>query len=155
MTRRDTRGRRGLAAVELAVVSPLLLVLLLGLWEVGRMVEVMQIMSNAVREGGRQASTGQKTAAQVQAAVVFYMQQNGISAVTTSNVTVSNLTSSGTDPTAASQNDQIQVSVSIPFNSVRWILLNQITTVSTLTASAVWYSMADTPLTVNTSIPTY
>src|SRR5581483_1660943 len=125
------------------------------LWEVGRMVEVMQIMSNAVREGGRQASTGQKTAAQVQAAVVFYMQQNGISAVTTSNVTVSNLTSSGTDPTAASQNDQIQVSVSIPFNSVRWILLNQITTVSTLTASAVWYSMADTPLTVNTSIPTY
>ena len=43
--------------------------------------------------------------------------------------------------------------VSIPFNSVRWVLLNQLTKVTTLSASATWYSMADIPLTVNTTIP--
>ena len=40
--------------------------LMLGTWEVGRMVEVSQILNNAVREGGRSASTGQYTNSQVQ-----------------------------------------------------------------------------------------
>src|SRR5437763_9509107 len=56
LRRRDTR--RGIAAVEAAVALPLLVILLLGTWEVGRLVEVMQIMCNATREGARLAAQG-------------------------------------------------------------------------------------------------
>ena len=50
--------RTGTAAVELAVCLPFLLVLILGIWEVGRMVMVQQLIANAAREGGRQAAAG-------------------------------------------------------------------------------------------------
>jgi hypothetical protein len=45
------------------------------------------------------------------------------------------------------------VSVSIPFNSVRWIALDRITSLTNLTASADWYSMRDIPLAVSMVIP--
>ncbi|MCS6866643.1 MAG: pilus assembly protein [Gemmataceae bacterium] len=49
-----TPPRRGVAAIELAFVTTLLVVpLLLGIWEVGRLVQVQQIVSNAAREGAR------------------------------------------------------------------------------------------------------
>lgn len=51
--RRTNVRRRGVAAVEAAVLLPLALMLMLGTWEVGRMVEVGQILNNAAREGGR------------------------------------------------------------------------------------------------------
>jgi Flp pilus assembly protein TadG len=146
--------RRAVAAVELALLLPLLVTLLLGAWEVGRMVEVQQLLTNAVREGGRQASTGSKTVAQVKADVVNYLVRNGITSVTANDVTVTNLTSSSRpEPTQAEQLDQFQVTVSIPFNSVRWILLNQITSASQLSATADWYSMRDIPITVASDIP--
>jgi Flp pilus assembly protein TadG len=46
--------RRGVAAIELAFVTMLLVIpLLIGIWEVGRLVQVQQIVSNAAREGAR------------------------------------------------------------------------------------------------------
>jgi Flp pilus assembly protein TadG len=148
------RARRGVAAVELAVALPLLLLLLLGIWEVGRMVEVQQLLSNAVREGGRQASTGVKTIDEVKDVVVRYLKQNGVTAVTANDVTVINLTNGGrSDPTVAEQLDRIQITISVPFNSVRWVVLHQITNVQTLSASSDWYSMRNIPITVDYSIP--
>ena len=69
--RRDSylRHRRGVAAVEAALLLPLALMLMLGTWEVGRMVQVGQILENAAREGGRSAATGQNTNSQVQQTV--------------------------------------------------------------------------------------
>ncbi len=155
MARIHTRHepRRGAAAVEFAVTALFLVPLLIGLWEVGRMMEVQQLLANAAREGGRQASTGNVDTASVQNTVVSYLTRNGIPC-TTSMVTVTNLTSSSRpDPTGANQADQFQVTVTIPFNSVRWVLLNQITNVTSLTASANWVSMKDLPISVNTTIP--
>jgi Flp pilus assembly protein TadG len=146
--------RSGVAAVEFAAVMPVMALLLVGLWEVGRMVEVQQSLVNACREGARQASTGVKTTAQVKQTVVTYLQQKGFSSVTTSDVTVTSVSNTSiTDPSQANQLDQFRVSVSIPFSSVRWVALNQITGVRNLTASADWYSMADIPLTVSQVIP--
>jgi Flp pilus assembly protein TadG len=53
------QARRAVAAVEFAFLSPFLLTLLFGLWQVGRIVEVMQLMDNAAREGARLASQAQ------------------------------------------------------------------------------------------------
>ncbi len=145
--------RRGTAAVEFAVASLFLVPLLIGLWEVGRMVEVQQLLANAAREGGRQASTGNLNTAAVQNIVASYLTRNGIPCAA-SNVTVTNLTNaSRSDPTTANQFDQFLVTVTIPFDSVRWVLLNQITSVKNLSASANWVSMKDVPITVNTAIP--
>lgn len=51
--------RRGVAAVELGFVLMLFLApLILGVWEVGRLVHVQQIVSNSAREGARLAGQG-------------------------------------------------------------------------------------------------
>lgn len=147
------QSRPGLAAVEFAVIAPLLAVVIIGLWEVGRLVEVQQMLANAAREGGRQASAGVKTSSQVQSDVVNFLKNNGISSATTSNVTITNLTKTSNGPEAADQLDRFRITITIPFNSVRWVLLNSITKVTNLTASADWYSMRDIPLTVSATIP--
>src|SRR6266568_6114982 len=53
MRTRRTRQRSGSAVVEFSVVLPILVTLLLGIWEIGRMVQVKQIIDNAAREGAR------------------------------------------------------------------------------------------------------
>src|SRR5262249_37322207 len=50
--------RRGAAAVELALVLPLLMTFLFGIWEVGRFLDAMQTLQAAAREGARQAAAG-------------------------------------------------------------------------------------------------
>jgi Flp pilus assembly protein TadG len=146
MTRRhpQSQARRGVAAVECALLLPLILYLLLGLWEVGRMIEINQALSNAAREGARQASTGLYNSAQIQTVVTNYLTNANVP-TTHAVVTVADLTSGG-DPTTANQLDALQVTVSIPFNDVRWIALSLVSTPSTtLSANATWYCVKDLP----------
>lgn len=58
MRRTSIQGRPGVAAVETAVVLPFLLMMLAGIWVVGRMIEVHQTLANAAREGARMAAQG-------------------------------------------------------------------------------------------------
>jgi Flp pilus assembly protein TadG len=136
-------GRPGAAAVEFALLSPLIVALLLGVWEVGRLIQVNQILSNAAREGGRQASTGLMTNAQVQTAVLQYLQRAGLP-TTNATVTVTNLTNSSLDATAANQLDQFRITVTLPAADVKWVALSLVTnSSSTLSATVVWYSLRD------------
>jgi Flp pilus assembly protein TadG len=68
------RRRHGTAAVEFAVCLPLLVIILFGLWEVGRIVEVQQVAWNATREGARDASMGQANLQAVATNLVLYLQ---------------------------------------------------------------------------------
>jgi Flp pilus assembly protein TadG len=132
--------RRGTAAVEMAFVTPLIVTLLLGTWEMGRYVEIQQIISDAAREGGRQASSGQMTNSQVITAVTNYVKIAGLPTADLV-VNVSNLTHAGVDVSQATALDQLQVSVSLPFKDVRWTTLKLVTSDTTsVTASVVWYS---------------
>src|SRR5437016_2834187 len=67
-------SRRGVAAVEFAICLPVLFTILFGLWEVGRMTEVQNVMWNSVREGARDASTGQADLKAVANNVLLYLQ---------------------------------------------------------------------------------
>jgi len=59
---KGNRSRNGIAIVETAILLlPLFIFTLFGVWEVGRLLQTHQIVSNASREGARQASTGQRT----------------------------------------------------------------------------------------------
>jgi Flp pilus assembly protein TadG len=128
------------ATVEFAVVLPLIITLLLGVWEVGRMIEVEAILYNAASVGGRTASTGLNSAAQVQSAVTNYLALAGMPTQHVT-VTVSDLTNPGTDPTAATALDQLRVSVSVPFSAVSWSPTSLFVPGTTLlTATVTWYS---------------
>ena len=67
--RRRIRSRRGVTAVETALVLIPLLTFILGIFEYGRFFMVLNLASNACREGARYAvvHTYDKTTAQVQA----------------------------------------------------------------------------------------
>ena len=43
--------------------------------------------------------------------------------------------------------------VRLPYDNVRWSLLNRITNVTTLTATTDWYSMRDIPVVVDPDLP--
>lgn len=152
--------RPGTACVELAVVLPILVTLLLGIWEVGRMVEATQIISNAAREGVRSAANGNVTPDQVDTTVKNYLAASGLD-TTGYTVKVYNLTQNPTpaanassdDPNAAARLDHMRVYVTLPFNNVKWIFLNQLTSVNTLSAQADWFVMRDEPLVVDSTMP--
>jgi len=133
-------ARTGAVAVEAAFVLTILSLLLLGTWEGSRMIEVEQILNNCAREGARQAAAGQLTASQVQTVVTNYLQDAGLP-IADVVVTVQDLTNPGTDPTAATELDKLQVTVTIPFKDVRWTSAVLVTSNSTLlSAQASWYS---------------
>ena len=139
------KGRRAVAAVELAVCLPLILTLLLGIWEVGRMIEIQQMLHNAAREGGRQASTGQLTNSDVQDLVKDYLLKAGLP-TTNVVVTITDLDTSGADVAAANYLDRIQVVVTIPVSDIRWSLITMVTTPGQLITSQVeWVTMVDKP----------
>ena len=139
-TAAEARCRSGAAAVEAAFVLTILMILLLGAWEGSRLIEVEQILCNSAREGARQAASGQLTASQVQTVVTNYLQDAGLP-ITNVVVTVSDVTNPGTDPTAASEFDNLNVTVTIPFKDVRWTGAVLVTKASTtLTAQANWFS---------------
>jgi Flp pilus assembly protein TadG len=138
----------------MAMVLPLLVTTLLGVWDIGRLVDAYQILTNAAREGGRCCSTGQVTSDGIKTAVLAYLKQAGIT-TTGVTVTVTNLTNAGaSDPTTADQLDQFRTTVTLPSSNVRYILMNNLIGSSSLTASCTWNSMRDIPLTVTTTIPT-
>lgn len=66
--------RRGVAAVEFAFCLPILVLILSGLWEVGRITEVQQIMWNSGREAARDASLGQDNLQTVASNLLAYLQ---------------------------------------------------------------------------------
>jgi Flp pilus assembly protein TadG len=142
---RRRKERRAVAAVEFAVCLPLILTLLLGIWEVGRMIEIQQILHNAAREAGRQAATGQLTNSDVQDVVVDYLSVAGLP-TTNVVVTVTDLDTSGADVSAANYLDRIQVTATIPVTDIRWSLITLVTTPGQLITSQVeWVTMVDKP----------
>ena len=111
--RQRNRDRKGAAVVEFAVVAPVLIMLLLGMIECGRMIMVQQSLTTAVREGARSAiieGTSDSTAKNV---VESFLAGVGVSGT---SITV---TPSNTDSMAHGQ--PITVSVSVPFSEVSWL----------------------------------
>lgn len=65
--------RRGAAAVEFAVVAPVFFLMIFGMIELGRMIMVQQILTNASREGARLAVLDGTASSDVKTAVAKYL----------------------------------------------------------------------------------
>lgn len=162
-----SRGRRlvrGVVAVEAAIVLPLFVTLMVGVWEVGRLIQVSMVLNEAAREGARLAAGGANnttpaTVALIQQRVRDHLTSAGFptDAVSGAVTTVTNLsTNSWTDPCDAQPLDQISVTVTIPsgtaFDSLRWIL-QSVTGVRQMSATAKWFSANDSQVTVDMTLP--
>lgn len=75
------KRRRASAAVEMAVVTPVLLTILFGIIEYGWMFSVQQQLVAAAREGAREASLPGATVADVQNKVEEYLEPTGVDGV--------------------------------------------------------------------------
>lgn len=146
------RPRCGVAAVELAFTLPLMFFLLCGIWVVGRMTEIQQILSNAASEGARRAACGVYDLTDCTQVVTDYVTDAGLP---TTNAIIT--FTPGTDPRQAKKDDQITCEVSIKFSDtgVAFIITNFsgafgifgfgnfADTNTRIAASAIWFSGAD------------
>jgi hypothetical protein len=166
--------REGLAAVELAVVSPLLVLLMIGTWELGRTVQVYQVLNSAVREGARIAAQGQiinLTGSYTQIRVntgtpnVYETVKNTLNAAgidtaafDTSRVSFTFLDDSGnpvgspTEPWQGLKGQRFRVTASLPYSSFRWTTLNLLN-ITQIQVSFDWCCLVDDPFTMDTNIP--
>ncbi len=161
---RSAGSRRGAAAVEAAVCMPLMILLMMGMWQVGQVAEYSRIIKDAAREGARVAAGGVNngstvTVANVQTAVQNFLTAAGMpsAAVNGAVITVTNLSSdSWTDPGNAQPLDKFSVTVTIPagapFNSLQFFGSN-LCGVTQLQETVEWLSANDTTLTVSTTLP--
>jgi Flp pilus assembly protein TadG len=119
--------RSGAAAVEFAVVSPLLFFVMFGMFQVGRFINVGEIATTASRYGARQASVASSTVASVGTQVNSFLASTGIPAsAATTKVEAETTSGSGafslcsnlsTVPVGAA----VRVTVTINFAQVAWV----------------------------------
>ena len=167
--------RRGVAAVEFAFCIPLLLLLLVGIWELGRIINVQITLNNAARDGARLGAQANIITASgdytrikfntgtpnINGAIRAYLQAAGITNLDGLDIqfqfveTVAgggDPNSTTADPYTGAKNQRFRVRVSLPYDNVRWTSLSLIN-VQTLTAEAYWQCFVDDPFTVNTPLP--
>lgn len=172
---RPHAARPAAAALEFAVVLAILLPLLVGVWEVGRLVNAYQVVLNASREAGRRAATGEKTTAEIKQIVHTYLKNAGLHKIEAIAEDDADLLTGGkalvevkvydeddeivanADPKIdAKQNYKVEVTVillykDIEYGPTRFFLAGDYR----VTATVMWNSMKDIPLTVNDTIPLY
>ncbi len=150
---------------------PVLLTLMLGMWQIGRLVQVSQILNNAARSGARFAAMGSinangvntpVTVAMVQQTVQTYLSTSGLpsAAASGAQTKVVNLSGNGwTDPGGAQPLDKFQVTVTIPsgaaFSSLLWsgLMLSGTENLNQLSSTATWLSLVDSQVSVGTQLP--
>ena len=163
--------RRGVAAIELAFVFMLfMLPLMFGLWEMGRYIQVQQIVSNSAREGARLAAQGYTINSaggateihvttgtpNVHDVIYQYLLAAGLDKLQAADVTVTFAftSGSGTEPYQGVKNQPFTVYVRIPWEKVRWVNLGLFQP-QYVEFTVAWTMLVDDPFAVNTTIPNF
>jgi Flp pilus assembly protein TadG len=131
--RRPNGRRRGVAAVEFAVVASLLFLLLLGIIEIGRAMMVLEMLNNAARNGARIGTLQGSDNSAVTTAVTNALANAGFSGTGTT-IQVNGATA---NVNTAVPGDSITVSVTVPYNNVTWLPTSMFLAGRTLGSSVV------------------
>ena len=99
--------------VEFAFVAPVLVLLVFGMIEFGRMVMVQQVLTNAAREGARVGILDDATKSDVEDVVEDYLDASNIAGAT--------VTVTPDPPSNAGYGDAVTVTVDIEFGEVSWL----------------------------------
>lgn len=162
---RNLRDRRGAVAVEAGIVLPMLIVIMFGVWEVGRMIQVNQMLINSAREGARLAAGGYVdgtpvTTGMVTQAVKDYLRAAQLPAAAYNGAQVTltcQATPTWVNPSDALPCDRFTVQVTIPagaaFDSTAWSLVTRFTGVTSMSTTVGWMSLNDEKIVVDTQLP--
>jgi len=110
--RRPLGQRRGVAAVEFAIVAPVFFLMVIGIIEIGRAMMVQQVLINAARVGARRAVMLSSDEQSVVDAVTEYAAGVGVSGVEASV---------SPNPATAAAGQSVTVNVTIGFDQVSWL----------------------------------
>jgi Flp pilus assembly protein TadG len=110
----DSR-ERGSAMVETAIAIPILLVLMVGIFEVGRAYETWQVLTNAAREGARMSVTPGSSQSNTTALIRQYMANGQLTKSATAAVDVNTGASIDVNGTPVSAS---AVTVDYPFEFI-------------------------------------
>jgi Flp pilus assembly protein TadG len=173
------------ATVEFALCMPVIVTALLGIWEVGRIAQLSNVMWNGAREAARDASLGQDNLQTVANNLLSYLQSamptafgqgdnttmqaptftlpaNTTGYTCWDNTTNQELftitftditTTTVTDPTAMTKLDHYQIGIQVPYSSVGWTALAQLTGVSRIYVTVDWACMRDAPFSISPVLP--
>ena len=114
---RLSSSRRAAVAVEFALVLPFLMILVIGMFELGRGIMVKEFLSDASQKGCRTGVLPGKTNADITNDVADIMKDSN---VTGYSVTVLVNGVAG-DVTTAQRFDKVSVKVSVPTSQVFWV----------------------------------
>jgi Flp pilus assembly protein TadG len=106
---RRRSGQRGAAAIEFALIAPILTVLVLGVLEIGHLTSNYQAASVCVRAGAREASLADGTASSATSATNTCLTNAGFASVTP--------TISPAEPSGAAAGSRVTVSFSLTYSS--------------------------------------
>lgn len=175
MNRRTAGPRRaGVATVEAAVVLAVLLVpVIIGVWEVGRLVYAQQVVTNAAREGARLAAQGRvinrlgtpteidfdSGTPNIKDTVYQALVTGGLSGIPRANVTIK-FAFDGETPSASPtrnpyqgiKSEKFRIFVSVPWEKVRWVNLGLVNP-TTVEYTVDWQMLVDDPFSLNVDLP--
>jgi Flp pilus assembly protein TadG len=121
--------RRGVAAVEFALIAPFFLLITLGMVELGRAMMVKTALSDAACKGCRAGILNQNGNASITAAVTSLMQGNGFDTTKFNPPSIGAIITTVTAPDGTTLSDAldapsgsvVSVQVSIPVSSTTWV----------------------------------
>jgi Flp pilus assembly protein TadG len=124
--------RRAAAIAEFGLLAPVIVALVLGLFELGRGMNVKQQVCNAARKGCRTGILHQYGNADIINDAVNVMRDNGFDATKFNPPAIGSITITVTDPNGntladaldAPPGSTVTVQVSIPVSSVFWVSTN-------------------------------
>lgn len=111
--------RRGAAALEFALIAPMLVFMFLGMIEITRGLQVRNTLSDAARQACRLGIQAGYDNASVKSAVDSILQQNGINPAQASLEIQVN--GKAADVKTALPNDRISARIQVPADKVGWI----------------------------------
>jgi Flp pilus assembly protein TadG len=127
-------GERGNALIETAITMPILLLLMVGIFEIGRAYETWQVLTNAAREGARMSVTPDNDATTTTAMIRKYMADGQLTKSATAAVNINKnvtITVNG-QPVGASQ-----VIVDYPFEFIMLQPIARLVVPGTTTGQAI------------------
>jgi Flp pilus assembly protein TadG len=112
--------RPGAAVVEFAIVGPILFIMILAMFEFGRTLMVMELLTEGARVGCRLAIIEGTTSAQIQQAVTTYLAGVGINGDTV-GVIVNDAPVNSVEAANQPAYAEMTVQVTVPVTSISWV----------------------------------
>ena len=110
-------SRRGASLIEFSLVAPVFILLVMGIIELGRVLMVQHLMTNAARQGCRVGVIGGTSTQTISSKSLQALSTQGVPSVQAS-VQVND---GSADASTAKSGDEITVIVSVPMKTISWV----------------------------------